>query len=47
MITVYICILCAIVNVPFFPNPANLVSFGFCLGMAIVNLLLEKGDTNV
>jgi hypothetical protein len=40
MITVYICILCAIVNIPFFPNPVNIVSFGFCLGLAVGSLLL-------
>lgn len=40
MIIVYICILCAVVNIPFFPNISSIVSFGFCFGMATASLLL-------
>lgn len=40
IIAFIVCLVCALVNIPYFPKPINLISFGFCLAMAFVNLFL-------
>ena len=37
---VVIPLLCAVANIPAFPNPSNIVAFGICLGLSIVGFVL-------